>query len=187
MLHLPVDMFSNSNDKEYLDCNLNVNISLNVFHFFEVLLTTILGYIWESGNNLAIIQNSVNFLGLLLFEVLLTTIRGHLGSQIFFPGIWEFSCNYQKQKNFFFCLLNKSFRIVKISPKWLHAFPLAGVELDCICSWGLLIQLGHVWLRGNVVVIAYRIFECLTPTLFSSTTFRVICSFGSAREDLFSE
>ena len=174
MLDLPVDMFSNTNDNENLDCNLKVNISLKVFHFFEVLLTTIYLGIWEKSCNYPEQKEnfSVNFLGLLLFEVLLTTIRGCLGSQIFFPGIWEFSCNYQKQKiELFFCLLNKSFRIVKIFPKWLHEFPLAGIELDGTCSWGHLICLGHVWLRGNVVVIAYRIFECFTPPLFPQRLF----------------
>ena len=49
MLVLPVDMFSNSNDKENLDCNLKVNISLNVcFPFF-----------WGSSDN-----NLVIYLGI---------------------------------------------------------------------------------------------------------------------------
>ena len=159
MLDLPVDMFSNSNDKENLDCNLKVNISLNVFHFFEVLLTTIWWYIWESGNNLVIIQNRKKNSQLISLDFFYL--------RFFWPqsgDIWDPKFSSQESGNFlviirnrkkkiFFCLLNKSFRIVKISPKWLHAFPLAGVELDGICSWGL----GHVWLRGNVVVIAYRI------------------------------
>ena len=150
MLDLPVDMFSNSNDKENLDCNLKVNISLNVFHFFEVLLTTVWWYIWKSGNNLVIIQNRKK--SSLLISLDFFYLR------FFWPqsgDIWDPKFSSQESGNFlviirnrkklFFCLLNKSFRIVKISPKWLHAFPLVGVELDGI-------RLEHVWLIGNVVV-----------------------------------
>ena len=160
--------------KDFLDCNLKVNISLNVFHFFEVLLTTIWWYIWKSGNKLVIIQNRMR--SFLLISLDFFYLR------FFWPqsgDIWNPKSSSQESGNFlviirnrkktsFFCPLNKSFRIVKISQKWLHAFPLAGVELDGIS----LIRLGHVWLRGNIVVITYRIFQCLTPTLFPQQLFK---------------